>query len=515
MSSFSELKESINKQFIPLYDSILFIAKYGKGTLKDGLNLLKTKLLDKQIYLLLVDEFSLIEIKLFQDDYEAVEYDGKYITVNFILAQLEKSIANNKATADIANYGFGAKRFYETLSNSNGIFKIDIPNEILKNSLSPDCYHDTENPLTQIVQELQKENALLKQQQANPPKLNNFTESYITLDEAIAYLSKILDLTIINPIHFLERNIKQGVIIPFFEYYGFIHFETPTDKFSTVIQICEVHGYFKDWNYRQPDNQFTDLSKNEYTLATGGKVDKLFFSDCVKFYGRLRNGNEHFEPNEAIEPPKDITVTFYNLMPTFRDYGEILRHKNDTETINRKAIHFKQSDIELLTNQNSFLKISPQFQTDSQLSQQVADQQATIDSQAKEIADLKAQLKPQAAQPSKTPVNNKQLSNVEISNIYGKAIIANNNILAKVIKTLDYRDLITREQIANFINPYMWEMALILSDDDEQKAESLMVTNKTIMDNHLKGVKFKKGAPNKQDKTKPSIDLIINRDELN
>ena len=130
MSSFSELKESINKQFIPLYDSILFIAKYGKGTLKDGLNLLKTKLLDKQIYLLLVDEFSLIEIKLFQDDYEAVEYDGKYITVNFILAQLEKSIANNKATADIANYGFGAKRFYETLSNSNGIFKIDIPNEI-------------------------------------------------------------------------------------------------------------------------------------------------------------------------------------------------------------------------------------------------------------------------------------------------------------------------------------------------------------------------------------------------
>lgn len=73
------------------------------------------------------------------------------------------------------------------------------------------------------------------------------------------------------------------MIIPFFEYYGFIHFETPTDKFSTVIQICEVHGYFKDWNYRQPDNQFTDLSKNEYTFATGGKVDKLFFSDCVKF----------------------------------------------------------------------------------------------------------------------------------------------------------------------------------------------------------------------------------------
>ena len=52
--------------------------------------------------------------------------------------------------------------------------------------------------------------------------------------------------------------------------------------------------------------------------------------------------------------------------------------------------------------QNSFLKISPQFQTDSQLSQQVADQQATIDSQAKEIADLKAQLEQQANQPCET-----------------------------------------------------------------------------------------------------------------
>lgn len=399
MSNFSELKESINKQFIPLYDSILFIAEYGKGTLKDALNLLKTKLLDKQIYLLLVDEFSLIEIKLFYDDYEAVEYDGKYITVNFILAELEKSIANNKATTDIANYGFGAKRFYETLSNGNGIFKIDIPNEILNNALSPDCYHDIDNPLTQIVQELQKENTLLKQQQANPPKSNNLTESYITLDEATAYLSKILDLTVINPIHFLERNIKQGLIIPFFEFYGFISFETSTDKFSTVIQICEVHGYFKDWNYRQPNNQFTDLSKNEYTLATGGKLDKLFFSDCLKFYGRLRNGNEYFEPNEAIEPPKDITVTFYKLMPTFRDYDEILRHKNDTETIDRKAIHFKQSDIELLINQNSYLKINAQTQTDSQLLQQVKDLNAQLDTagdtikrQAKEITDLKAQL---------------------------------------------------------------------------------------------------------------------------
>ena len=86
--------------------------------------------------------------------------------------------------------------------------------------------------------------------------------------------------------------------------------------------------------------------------------------------------------------------------------------------------------------------------------------------------------------------------------------------MAKLIKALDYRDLISRDEVANFINPYMWEMALVLSDGDEQKAENLLVTNKTIMENHLKGVNFKKGARSKQIKEKSSIDLIINRDEL-
>ena len=508
-----------------MYDSILFIAEYGKGTLKDALNLLKTKLLDKQIYLMLVDEFSLIEIKLFHDDYEAVEYDGKYITVNFILAELEKSIANNKATTDIVNYGFGAKRFYETLSNGNGIFKIDIPNEILNNALSPDCYHDIENPLTQIVQELQKENALLKQQQANPPKSNDLTESYITLDEATAYLSKILDLTFIKPIHFLERNIKQGIIIPYFEFFGFINFETPTNDYTTVIQIDEVHGYFKDWNYSLPNNEFTNLSKDEYQIVNGF-VEKLFFADCHKFYGRSKNGNLHYEPNKAIELPKNTNVTFHSIRPSI-DYETLLvrdnlqTRENEKVFISNNAIHFKLTEIDNLISQNSHLKVKQIPQNDNDLLKKVETQQITINSLNQELDKLRAELsaiqqvsKETKPTQSDKPAEGKQLSNVEINNIFTKAILANNNILAKLIKALDYRDLISRDEVANFINPYMWEMALVLSDGDEQKAENLLVTNKTIMDNHLKGVNFKKGARSKQIKEKSSIDLIINRDEL-
>lgn len=138
----------------------------------------------------------------------------------------------------------------------------------------------------------------------NPNQNSETTENYITLNETLGYLKKSLDLSINDPINFLEKNIKQGIIIPYFEFFGFINFETPTNDYTTVIQIDEVHGYFKDWNYSLPNNEFTNLSKDEYQIVNGF-VEKLFFADCHKFYGRSKNGNLHYEPNKAIELPKN------------------------------------------------------------------------------------------------------------------------------------------------------------------------------------------------------------------
>lgn len=157
--SIKELKKDINSQFISLFDSVLFIAKYGNGTNEQAYKLLKTKLLDKQIYLLLIDEFSLEEVKVYLDDYAYDGKDGKYITITFICQQLEKSIKLNKATEDIKNYGFGAKKFYYSVQDYLNIL---VPDILIASAQSPDCYHDLDNPLTQVVQELIKENRSLK-----------------------------------------------------------------------------------------------------------------------------------------------------------------------------------------------------------------------------------------------------------------------------------------------------------------------------------------------------------------
>jgi len=40
---------------------------------------------------------------------------------------------------------------------------VDIPDDLLYNAQSPDCYHDSDNPLTPIVKELQAEIKALKE----------------------------------------------------------------------------------------------------------------------------------------------------------------------------------------------------------------------------------------------------------------------------------------------------------------------------------------------------------------
>lgn len=230
----------------------------------------------------------------------------------------------------------------------------------------------------------------------NPNQNSETTENYITLNETLGYLKKSLDLSINDPINFLEKNIKQGIIIPYFEFFGFINFETPTNDYTTVIQIDEVHGYFKDWNYSLPNNEFTNLSKDEYQIVNGF-VEKLFFADCHKFYGRSKNGNLHYEPNTAIELPKNTNVTFHSIRPSI-DYETLLvrdnlqTRENEKVFISNNAIHFKLTEIDNLISQNSHLKVKQISQNDNDLLKKVETQQITINNLNQELDKLRAEL---------------------------------------------------------------------------------------------------------------------------
>lgn len=168
MGGIDKLLHDIRCQFISLYDSVLFIANQDGCTQEQALNFIKIKMLDEQIYLLLIDGMHLTEVRLYHDDYYVDEnYHGATITKDTIITELQESIAQDQATHTIENYGFGAKRFYETANNLG----VNIPDDLLYHAQSPDCYYDNENPLTPIVKELQAEIKALKENNTEILKL--------------------------------------------------------------------------------------------------------------------------------------------------------------------------------------------------------------------------------------------------------------------------------------------------------------------------------------------------------
>lgn len=159
MGGIDKLLSDIRNQFLSLYDGVLFIADHDKCTKEQALNFIKLKMLDSQLYLLLIDDIHLEKVELHQDEYYFDEnYQGETITKTVIIQELQTSIAQGKATHTIENYGFGAKCFYDTAKNLG----VEVPEELLYNAQSPNCYHDIDNPLTLVVKELQEEIKALK-----------------------------------------------------------------------------------------------------------------------------------------------------------------------------------------------------------------------------------------------------------------------------------------------------------------------------------------------------------------
>lgn len=166
-------------------------------------------------------------------------------------------------------------------------------------------------------------------------------------------------------------------------------------------------------------------------------------------------------------------------------------------------IHLSKYELDNLFNQQ------PQADN-SELVQQL---QATIASQAEQIAELQKQIEQHVSKhtQSDTPLDNEPINNIELNNIKKSVIATHNNLLAKAIKSLDYRNLLNKEDIAKFITPYMQEMAISLTTGNTAKATALYTKIDTIKENHLKGIEFKQGSPTKQDKERQTIELLFTR----
>lgn len=153
MGAIDKLQSNIKLQFISFFESLTLISECENKPLEIALRFIERKLLNhNQIYLFLFEEMALYEVRLFDDDYCIDDtYNGKYISKTTIIKELKKSIEQGGATEVIANYGFGLQKFVHQ-AHAIGV---EIPNNLLAQAQSPDCYHDESNPLTEVVKELQ------------------------------------------------------------------------------------------------------------------------------------------------------------------------------------------------------------------------------------------------------------------------------------------------------------------------------------------------------------------------
>ncbi|MGP4732718.1 MULTISPECIES: hypothetical protein [unclassified Psychrobacter] len=134
----------------------------------------------------------------------------------------------------------------------------------------------------------------------------------------------------------------------------------------------------------------------------------------------------------------------------------------------------------------------------------------------KELAAANAKVRELESQLLKAELADKQagsviLSNTDMQNVKKAAIKQFNRSLATVLIGLDYKDKLRKGDIANYIVPYMKELAFILADKDEKKAANLTVSYDTLYDTHLKNLDFKQGRQSNDDKNKVNIDLLFKK----
>ena len=132
----------------------------------------------------------------------------------------------------------------------------------------------------------------------------------------------------------------------------------------------------------------------------------------------------------------------------------------------------------------------------------------------KENESLKAKIAElQANEPSQsdTVSNDKLLSNVELNNLKKAVIAENNRQIATILKSMDIRGELSKDDLLQVIRPNMESMAKVLNGENSYKA--LLVVDNTIKDNHLKSLSFQTGRKTKEQTEKKSIQLIFDREK--
>lgn len=223
-----------------------------------------------------------------------------------------------------------------------------------------------------------------------------------------------------------------------------------------------------------------------------------FYQGLPREYDTLRAENEKVKAQyQELFNKKGQPEEFYKIQK--------LLYENDRQRLNECEDKLDKSLLEVksLNSHCTYLERSlEQSKRKAELDQQIAD---------KRILDLENQLVEAKAQLADKPADSVIQSNTDIQNVKKVAIKQFNRSLATVLIKLDYKDKLRKGDIANYILPYMKELAFVLADEQQDKANNLTVTYDTLYDNHLKNLGFKQGRQSDDEKQKVNIDLLFKK----
>lgn len=206
--------------------------------------------------------------------------------------------------------------------------------------------------------------------------------------------------------------------------------------------------------------------------------------------------NEHEELREKLEslPPTDN-----QLSQQATDLNAQLA--SATDTIASLQEKLQQSNFDRLESYN--FNIAELHRVETALNQY----QRENEKLKAKIADLEANEPNQSDTVSK----DKLLSNVELNNLKKAVIAENNRQIANILKSMDIRGELSKDDLLQVIRPNMESMAKVLNSENGYKA--LLVVDSTIKDNHLKSLSFQTGRKTKEQTEKKSIQLIFDREK--
>lgn len=293
----------------------------------------------------------------------------------------------------------------------------------------------------------------------------NCDDEYLTTSETLSYINDRADSDY-DSIK-LQDLVRKSALIPCFYFYGY------------VGMFSEIHG----------TDLYTELAAGYFTCRLLKEAVGKVNCHLELPSGKLEDGiivHKMLQKQSARYSEYDDGVFLFTDIPKgFEDANEL-----ELKSINSNEIRFSKSNLD-----NYFFTLDER--DDKRLPYEVLTSEPPTD-------DLNTQR-------NIDTLSSKHLSNTELQTIRRRTIKYFNRTLAMVMLQLDYKKELSKNDVVDFIRPYMSDLAMLLSEQNAEGANKLTVTNKTISDTHLQGLSFKVGRPKTSDTQKRIIELLFKR----